>query len=181
MAESEGRFETIAKLVQVVSVIAGIVFSILSFNAARRAEAQVREKEAEARLFELTKYYDQRRDEDRKQQAAAAKPFLDLRQQRYAEVVQAAAILANPGDNTPADVAKARRRFRHLYVAELSLVEAQGVEAAMVDLARSVDPSLLDLTPTQASSYRLAHALRDSLVKSWNVPETVVDNPGGAR
>jgi hypothetical protein len=177
MADPGGRLEVAAKFVQVMSVIVGVVISVLSFSAARRADAQVRDKEAEARLLELRRYYDQRTDELRKQQAEAARPFLALRQQRYAEVVEAAAVLANAGDHSPADLAKAKKRFRQLYVAELSLVEAQGVEQAMIDLATAVDPPLTRFTPAQNSAYRLAHALRDSLVRSWNVPEGVVDNP----
>ncbi len=47
----------------------------------------------------------------------------------------------------------------------------------MIALAKAVDPTLLDFTPAQSVSYSLAHALRDSLVSSWQVNEAVVDNP----
>ncbi len=58
-------------------------------------------------------------------------------------------------------------RFRELYVAELSMVEPPQVESKMVQLARQIDPSLLNLNPAQKATYELAHALRDSFVSSW--------------
>jgi hypothetical protein len=47
----------------------------------------------------------------------------------------------------------------------------------MRELAQVVDPKLTTFTKEQSAAYRLAHALRDSLVKSWNLNEGVVDNP----
>jgi hypothetical protein len=72
---------------------------------------------------------------------------------------------------------KARTRFRQLYVAELSLVEARSVEAAMRELAQAVDPQLIPLTKEQRAAYDLAHALRNSLARSWGLEETIIDNP----
>ena len=167
---ADSRIETVSKSVQVVSVIAGVVLSVLSFNA-----AQV--KEADAKILELKKYYDQRRDEERRQQIEASKPFLQLRQERYMEIVHIAGVLANPRDHTAREIAAAKKRFAELYVAELSMVEAQSVEGNMMALARAVDPSLANLTDAQNAAYHLAHALRDSLIKSWQVSDTVVDNP----
>jgi hypothetical protein len=60
-----------AALVPVLSVVVGVVITVLSFNATRQ-------KEAEALQLE------------------AAKPFLQIRQNLYAEALKAAAILANP-------------------------------------------------------------------------------------
>ncbi len=134
--------ETIAKTVQVVSVVVGVVISVLSFNATR-------EKEAEARRIE------------------ASKPFLELRQKLYMEAVKAAAVLANREGYSEQEVASAKRRFRELYVAELSMVESPEVEARMVDLASKTDQSLTPLNPAQKAAYDLAHALRDSFVASW--------------
>ena len=169
--------DSASKLIQVVSVVVGVVISVFSFNAAREKEALARKAEAEARTLELKKYYDQRKDEAERQAAEAAKPFLELRQKLYLEAVQAGGVLANPKNYTEAEVNKARTRFRELYVAELSLVEGVGVETGMIALAEAVDPELLTLTKEQRAAYKLAHALRDSLVKSWKLNEELVDNP----
>src|SRR6185503_9271321 len=82
-----------ASLIQVLSIIVASVLSIWSFNEARK-------KEAEARIIESTRYQNQRADEIRKQRIEAAKPFLEIRQQKYMEAIKVAGILANPKDHT---------------------------------------------------------------------------------
>ena len=143
--------KTTSGCVQTLSVVAGVVISVLSFNAARQQEAIARHAEA-------------------------AKPFLEMRQQRYLEAVHAAAVLSNPDDHSDEEKDVAAKRFRELYVAELSLVEGREVEGAMVRLAELVDPNVVQFTPARRAAYDLAHALRDSLVKSWHVGSDVVDN-----
>jgi hypothetical protein len=143
--------DKIAQTIQVVSVAVGVVISVLSFTNAQLKDAKAR-------------------------RAEAAKPFLDLRQKLYLEAVQAAAVLSNPEVHTSEEISSARKRFRQLYVAELSLVEAQGVESSMVELARVFDPELEPLNPGRQAAYNLAHALRNSLIKSWNLDEGIVDN-----
>lgn len=157
-----------ARLIQVVSVVVGVVISVLSFNAARQQEAGAREAEAQARELESRRYA-----------AEVARPFLALRQGYYLEAIKAAGVLANPTDHSGEELNKARKRFRQLYVAELSMVEGREVEGSMRALAAAVDPKLLTLTTEQRAAYNLAHALRDSLVKSWRLDEALVDNPGG--
>lgn len=176
-AASTSWVETTSQLVQVVSVVVGVVLSVLSFNSAKETESRARTAEAEAKSLELRKYAEQRQDEMERKQAEAAKPFLELRQKLYLEAVQAAGVLANPDDHPAEDVKKARTRFRQLYVAELSLVEGFGVEQGMMDLARAVAPELSTFTQEQEAAYFLAHALRDSLVKSWKLNDELVDNP----
>jgi hypothetical protein len=134
--------DTIGKTIQVLSVVVGVVISVLSFNATR-------EKEAETRRIE------------------ASKPFLELRQKLYMEAVKAAGVLANREGYTDKELTAARKRFRELYVAELSMVESPEVEQRMVTLAGTVDPSLTTLNPAQRAAYDLSHALRDSFVASW--------------
>ena len=109
--------ETLAKTVQVLSIVAGVVISVLSFL--------------------------------------------------YMEAVKAAAILANREGYSQKELASAKRRFRELYVAELSMVESPEVEAKMVVLALETDPSLKQLNPAQDAAYKLAHALRDSFAAAW--------------
>ena len=136
------RIASLASLGQVASVVVGVVISVLSFNAAR-------EKEAEARQFE------------------AAKPFLDLRQSLYKEAVKAAAVLADPKFHTEDEIKAARKRFRELYISELSMVEARCVELQMVALAKQIDPEIAAFTPAQAAAYELSHALRNSYARTF--------------
>ncbi|MEO8593625.1 MAG: hypothetical protein ABI759_09900 [Candidatus Solibacter sp.] len=145
------NIDTVGKTVQVVSVVAGVVISVLSFNETAKKQAETRLHEIEVRRFE------------------AAKPFLELRQKLYIEALKAAAVITTPEERTKVEVQTARRRFRELYVAELSMVEATEVEAKMVALANAVDPGLLDLNPAQKAALNLAHALRDSFVIDWGV------------
>lgn len=143
-ADTKSTLEHATQTVQVLSVVAGVVISILSFNSTR-------EKEADAR------------------RAEAARPFLQLRQNLYTEAVKSAAVLANPDTHSVNETRAARRRFRELYVAELSMVESSEVEKKMVGLATAIDPELTSLTPAQQAAYDLAHALRDSFVAAWGV------------
>ena len=137
MAEPKTRLELIASTVQVLSVVVGVVISVFSFNLTRQ-------KEADARRFE------------------AEKPLAELRRTIYLETAKTAAIIANPVDRPASDVAVAKRRFRELYVSELSMVETPDVAAKMVDLAGAVDPELRSLTPAQSAALALAHALKES-------------------
>ena len=121
--------------VQVLSVVAGVVISVLSFNDTRL-------KEAEARALE------------------ADRPFVELRRGTYLEAVKTAAIIANPDGRSPDDLSKAKRRFRELYVAELTMVENPDVASKMVDLAEAVDPQLKELTAAQNAALKLAKALK---------------------
>lgn len=152
-----------ATLIQVLSIVVASLLSIWSFNEARK-------KEAEARIVEATKYQNQRSDEIRKQRIEAAKPFLEIRQQKYMEAIKVAGILANPKDHTPQELKEAEKRFSELYWAELSLVEAKEVESSMVGMARALG-KYSEITEEQQAAIGLAHALRDSLVKSWEVDE----------
>jgi hypothetical protein len=145
MAEAKPWLNNIATTVQVGSVVAGVVISILSFNAAR-------EKEADARKLE------------------AAKPFLTLRQGLYTEAVKAAATLVNQSTHTAEEIQAAGKRFRDLYVAELSMVEAPNVEEKMAALAMEIDRELVPLQGARLAAYQLAHALRDSFVAEWQLP-----------
>lgn len=165
-----GPLDAIAKSIQIVSVVVGVVISVVSYTSALNRESLARQAEAE-------RYHDQRRDDEQKRRAEAARPFVQLRQEFYLEAVKTAAIIANPQDHAPEELKSAMKRFRQLYVAELTLVEGFGVEAHMKDLADALDDPVAELTPVQLAAYNLAHALRDSLRKSWSFEETLIDNP----
>lgn len=135
MAEPKTKLELLASTVQVLSVVIGVVVSVWSLNTTRL-------KEAEARALE------------------ADKPFVELRRKTYLEAVKTAAIIANPEGRSPEELLNAKRRFRELYVAELTMVEDGDVARRMVQLAEAVDPDLRNLTPGQLAALQLAQALK---------------------
>ncbi|HEY5705449.1 MAG TPA: hypothetical protein VIS96_07745 [Terrimicrobiaceae bacterium] len=134
MAEPKTKLELLASTVQVVSVVSGVVISVLSFNATRDKEAEARKIEAEM-------------------------PFVELQRGIYLETAKTAAIIATPEGRSPEELLKAKRRFRELYVSELTMVEDREVEQGMIALASAVDPDLENLTPGQRAALNLAKAL----------------------
>ncbi len=174
---SASMVDPISKSVQVLAVVVGVIVSVISITNTLGTEAATRKKEAEARLSEAERYKEQQKIEAAKRQAEAAKPFLELRQKLYLEAVAAAGVLANQKLHTCCEIDEAKKRFRELYVAELSMVEDFDVEKQMKSLAGNVDPELTELTDEQKAAYHLAHALRDSLAKAWGRNQDLVDKP----
>ena len=144
MSDSKSILELLVPLVQAISVVAGVVISVLSFNGSRDKEADARNKEVEARKTE------------------AERPLRELRRSVYLEAVKTAAAISTPEGRSPTEIAKSKQRFRELYIAELTMVEDPAVESMMVALARAVDPELLNLNPGQLAAFNLAKALRVS-------------------
>lgn len=144
--EDKDVIYAIVQFAQVIGVIGGIVASVISFNEARKKEALARHAEA-------------------------VRPFLELRQNLFREAVKAAGVLANADTHSKAELRSARKRFRELYVTELSMVEGPNVASRMRDLAEQIDPELLTLTPAQEAAYDLAHALRDTFLSSWGIEQ----------
>ena len=142
--DGKSPIEIVATTAQVVSIVVGVVISVVSFNTARDSEAEARRLEA-------------------------AKPFLTLRQNTYTEVVKLAAVLSNPDIYSPEELTTAKKRFRALYVAELSMVESKEVEQQMMALAVIIDPTLVTFTPAQSAAYDLSHALRDTYITTWGL------------
>lgn len=178
--ESASRLETLSKTAQVISVVAGGVISVLSFNETRQKEAAARFAESQDRKFALQKYYNERADKAKKDTIEAAKPFLEMRQKRYMEAIQAAGVRVSPDLHTAAEIQKARKRFWELYWAELSRIEAAEVEESMVKLGQALEPKPQS-TPQQKPTYELAHALRNSLVKSWGIDERTVEQDNATK
>jgi hypothetical protein len=151
---------------QVLTVVAGVVITAWSFNETRKKEAEARkiaaEKEAEARQYTAEK-------EAAASRIEAAKPFLELRQKLYTQAVQVAGILTNPITHTEAELKSAKKRFRELYVAELSMVEAREVEGKMFRLAEEIDPEVTKFTAAQSAAYKLSLALHDSFIDDYGL------------
>ena len=152
MPDRPGTVDAVLKTVQVMSVVVGVVISIWSFNETRNKEADARNKEADARRVE------------------AMRPFVALRQKSYLDAAHAASIMADPGVYSKAELQTARKRFRQLYIVELSMVESGDVESKMVEFATVVDPTLTKLTDAQNAAYKLAHSLAASFVESQKSP-----------
>lgn len=162
----QSHVQTFATLIQVMTVVAGVVISIMSFNFTRNRELEVRAAEAK-------RYEDQRNDEHERRRIEAAKPFLEMRQQKYMEAIKVAGVLATPADHTAAEITAARKRFAELYYAELALVEGKDIESAMIRLAESLG-TISEPTPGQQETLQLAHVLRDSLIRAWGVDHKYV-------
>jgi hypothetical protein len=152
-SERAGVLDKLLTAAKVFAAIATALVAVLSYTHALEKDAEARDKEAENRSLEL------------------AEPFVELRQARYGEAIKQAAVLSDPQNHTPAEIAAAKKRFRELYIAELSMVEAPDVEHKMVALAEQVDPTLRPLTPAQCAAYELAHALRDSFTTIYKISD----------
>ncbi|WBM73024.1 hypothetical protein OH773_21930 (plasmid) [Buttiauxella sp. WJP83] len=142
MTHQKTNFELVMSTIQVLSVVAGVILSVLKYTDALNKETEVRLKEASDRAIE------------------ANRPFIELRRIVYLEAVKTAAIIAIPEGRSTDELNKAKRRFQELYIAELSMVEDDNVARSMVALAQNVDPELINLTPAQNSALKLAHALK---------------------
>ena len=141
-------FKSLGNFITTMSVVVGIVISVLNFKEAKQAEAESRKIEA-------------------------AKPFLELRQKLYFEALNSAAVLASKNFHTEDEVIKAKKRFAELYWGELSLVEEFDIEKKMVDIARA--ENLLDsVYSSQQPTLKLAHLMRESLTKSWDVDTSAI-------
>ena len=141
--ENSERLKSMGTFITTISIIVGIVISVMNFRVAK-------EKEAESRKIE------------------AAKPFLELRQKLYLEALNNASILASKDLHSAEEVITAKKRFSELYWGELSLVEEANIEKEMRAIAKS--ENLINASDsTQNATYDLAHAMRESLIKSWGV------------
>lgn len=165
------RLDNMLRAVKVVSIVAGVVITVLSFNETRQKDARARQTEADNRKFELQKYYDDKQEQSKREQVEAAKPFLDLRQKLYLEAIQNAGIIVNPNEHTDMEMKKAMKRFWELYWAELCLVESKEVESAMIRLGETITDTNTPIIGRQRAAVKLAHMLRDSLIKSWGIED----------
>ncbi len=103
---------------------------------------------------------------------ANKRPFLEKQLELGFKATETAANLAVTTDIE--EWKKARHSFWLLYWGSLSIVEDPNVEQAMVELGKLV-PEMdepvppLPMSNLQQPSYRLAHAVRGLLLKSWNI------------
>lgn len=100
------------------------------------------------------------------------RPFLEKQLEMAFAASDAAAILATETD--PVEWEKSRKLFWKLYWGPLGIVEDKAVERAMVELGKIV-PSEPQAAPTlpmrelEDPSLRLAHQVRNLVLRSWDV------------
>jgi F0F1-type ATP synthase membrane subunit b/b' len=129
-----------------------------------------RRRQAEERLVHLRDTLEQRQ--------ANKRHFYEKQLELCFDAVDSASCLSSETDSTKWE--KARLAFWRLYWGKLSIVEDRSVEAAMVALgkivpAKPVDSPNLPMTSLETPSYKLAHAARDLVLRSWDIemPEPV--------
>jgi hypothetical protein len=123
------------------------------------AQAEQARRDSDARTFE------------------ARKPFLDKQLALYIETSQVSGQLVSGDDLLDPEWKKQFRRFEQLYWSELSMVEDDGVKAAMEEFGAKLrlmsghkdSVSSSDLSELRQLSYRLAKALRSGIESRWNV------------
>jgi hypothetical protein len=106
------------------------------------------------------------------QRQANRQPFLQKQLELSFEATEAVARLAT--ETNPEEWEKARGTFWKLYWGPLSIVEDPEVESAMVDLGElipstSIKSQDLPMEFLQVPSYRLAHAVRELVLSSWQI------------
>lgn len=155
------RTEVVAKYVSLLVLLIGIAIPFYQYVNTLRQERQDRE---DKRIHEAA----QRNKEVEAASREARKPFLERQQALYFEATSAASKLATLEGGAERDAA--RKRFYHLFWGELSVVEDELVEGAMVrfkntlELYESGGAGKWDL---EQMSLTLARSCRDSLARGW--------------
>jgi hypothetical protein len=157
--------QTFATLIQVMTVVAGVVISILSFNFTRTVNW--RSERLKQRNTQIKEAMSLNVGVSRRQS------HFSKCARKYMEAIKVAGVLATPADRTKGEITAAKKRFAELYYAELALVESKDTETAMISLASSLG-MLSDPTPEQQETLQLAHVLRDSLITAWGVDQRYV-------
>jgi hypothetical protein len=106
------------------------------------------------------------------QSQANRQPFLQKQLELTFQATETASRLASETDAIAWE--KARGTFWQLYWGTLSIVEDRAVESAMVELGKliptePVTAPKLPMRSIEVPSYKLAHAVRDLVLASWNV------------
>jgi hypothetical protein len=155
------KTEVIAKYVSLLVLLIGIAIPFYQYVNTLKREQQERE---DKRANEIA----QRNKEIEAALREARKPFLERQQALYFEATSAASKLATLDGGTERDIA--RKRFYHLFWGELSVVEDELVESAMVRFKNTLDSyerGQVERWELEQMSLNLAHSCRDSLARGW--------------
>src|SRR5262245_60921241 len=155
------RLDVIAKFIGTAVLLLGIAVPFYQYTrtlekdrqdrADKKATDEVQQKkQAEAALRE------------------AQKPFLQRQSELYFSATSAAAKLATLEKGSERD--NARKQFYQLYWGDLSVVEDELVEQAMVRFHKTLEAyeaGSVDESALQQKSLELAHACRESMARGW--------------
>lgn len=141
--ETRTNIAVVSHLLQTLLIAIGVIFVMVSLS---RSAAQER---------------------DTGGAVVAARPFLELRQRQYEQIVDAATVLALPKLHSPAELEDARKRFRAAFVGRAVMVESQEVRSALV----TFNDSLARGDGLEEAAGNLAQAVRGSLLHSWGLEE----------
>lgn len=147
----KSTFELVTQTIQFVSIVVGVVISVLNYNETQKSNNETQKSDAAARIAETKK------------------PFMELRRKVYVDTVQTIAQLVTNDAKTPA-YDTALKRFRQLYIAELTMVETADVAREMVQIATLIDPKLVSLSEPQRSALSLSSALGTSYTDALELP-----------
>jgi hypothetical protein len=140
-----------ASIAGVASLMIGVMLSVASFADARAKDAASREHEATVRAAE-----------DATRRAALLQPSLDLRRERYLDILKTLGRIA-ADDQDPKILVEAKRRFWELFWTDLSLVEDDEIKAAMQNLGGMLKGDMP--TPEfQQATYKFAGLIRKRIV-----------------
>ena len=145
-------FDQLIKIAAVAGAIVSFIWSVYQWSGDR-------EKTREQARIESHKMIEQRRIE-------AQKPFLLRQLQLYNETIGVVAKIATSKND--AEIEKSKSKFWELYWGELATVENQDVEAAMKRFGDALSKGAQQ-DRLQTLSLDLAHSIRISLDKSWDV------------
>ena len=152
----KSTFELIIQTIQFLSVVVGVVISVLTYNDTQKSTAAARIAETNARIAETNARI-----------AETKLPFMELRRTVYVNTVKTIAELVTAEPKTPA-YETALKRFRQLYIAELTMVETKDVAEEMVKIAKVIDPNLVLLSAPQQSALSISRALGASYTDALN-------------
>ena len=155
------RLDVIAKFIGTAVLLVGIAVPFYQYTRTLEKDRQDR---ADKKVAE---------EAQQKKQAEAAlreaqKPFLQRQSELYFAATSAAAKLATLEKGSDRDAA--RRQFYQLYWGDLSVVEDELVEGAMVRFhneLQAYEQGGADQSVLQQKSLELAHACRESMARGW--------------
>ena len=155
------KTEVVAKYVSLLVLLVGIAVPFYQYvNTLERERQERKDKQAN----EIA----QRNKEIEAALREARKPFLERQQILYFEATAAASKLATLDNGAERDAA--RKRFYHLFWGELSVVEDELVERAMVGFKNTLElyeSGQVERRQVEQASLNLAHSCRDSLARGW--------------
>lgn len=155
------KTEVVAKYVSLIVLLIGIAIPFYQYVNTLKKEQRERE---DKRIHEEA----QRNKEVEAAAREARKPFLERQQTLYFEAASAASKLATLESGAERDAS--RKRFYHLFWGELSVVEDELVEGAMVRFKNTLElyeSGEASRTELEQMSLSLAHSCRDSLARGW--------------